>query len=207
MCNMHVGTFSLSITNLREPPEYLRIREVKEWYVELLMKILEGNEEGCEDYEELTAPLLVICSVDKQEFKMKSLNTYTYQVVGGVQRFTAITRLMESGRKKISDRRCTIYGAGLSEEAILKVAQHHNFCNQVQRRTTFVEVAATCRRLCFKHFGNGHEDDGLFNPTVPRYNTMQYRKWKKDCINACQTPNVVCINCYKYICSVCVVYV
>ena len=163
---MHVGTFSLNITNLREPPEYLKVREVKEWYVELLMKMLEGSEEGYEDYEELTAPLLVICSVEKQEFKIKSLNTYTYQVVGGVQRF--------------------------------KVAQHHNFFNQVQWRTTFVEVAATCRRLCFKHFGNVHADDGLFNPIVTRYNTTQYRKWKKECINACQTPNVVCIYCYKY---------
>ena len=55
------------------------------------MKILEGSEEGYEDYKELTAHLLVIYSVDKQEFKIKSLNTYTYQVVGGVQRFTAIT--------------------------------------------------------------------------------------------------------------------
>ena len=125
MCNIHVGTFSLNITNLREPPEYLKAREVKEWYVELLMKMLEGSMEGYEVYEELTAPRLVICSVDKQEFKMKSLNTYTYQVVGGVQRFTAITRLMESGKKKISECRCTVYGAGLSEEAILKVAQHH----------------------------------------------------------------------------------
>ena len=199
MCNMNIGTFSLNITNLREPPEYLKIREVKEWYVELLMKILEGSEGGYEDYEELTAPLLVICSVGKQDFKMKSLHTYTYQVVGGVQRFTAITRLIESGRKKICERRCTIYGAGLSEEAILKVAQHHNFFNQVQRHTTFVEVAATCRRLCFKHFGNGQDDDGVFNPVVPRYNTTQYRKWKKECMDACQTPNVVCSNYMHFI--------
>ena len=123
-----------------------------------------GGEEGYEDYEELTAPLLVICLVDKQEFKTKSINTYTYQVVGGVQRFSATTRVMESSKKKISEHRCTIYGTKLFEEAILKVAQkvaqHHNFFNQVQKNTTFVEVAATCHRLCFKHFGNGHDDDG-----------------------------------------------
>ena len=156
------------------------------------MKMLEGDEEGYADYEELTAPLLVLCSVTKQEFKIKSLHTYTYQVVGGVQRFTAISRLNESGKKKICERRCTIYGAGLTKEAILKVSQHHNVFNQVQRCTTFVEVAAACRRLCFKHFGDGHNDDGSYNPVVPRYNTTQYRIWKNECIQMCQTPNVVC---------------
>ena len=156
------------------------------------MKMLEGDsEEGYNDFEELTAPLLVICSVSKHNFKMKSLHTYSYEVVGGIQRFKAILQLNESGGKKISERRCSIYGAGLSEGVILKVAQHHNYFNQMQRHTTFVEVAAACRRLCFKHFGDGHADDGTYNPEVPRYNTMQYRNWKKECIQICKTPNVV----------------
>ena len=193
-----VGTYSLNIDSLREPPEYLKIREVKEWYVELLMKMLEGDtQEGYDDYEELTAPLLVVCSVSKQDFKMRSLHIYTYQVVGGIQRFTAISRLNESGRKEIRERRCSIYGAGLTEEAIIKVSQHHNFFNQMQRHTTFVEVAAACRRLCFKHFGDGHEDDGTYNPDVPRYNTLQYRNWKKECIHICKTPDVVRVTSHS----------
>ena len=80
------------------------------------MKMLEGDsEEGYDDFEEITAPLLVICSVSKHDFKMKSLNTYSYQVVGGIQRFKAISQLNESGRKKICERHCSIYGAGLTE--------------------------------------------------------------------------------------------
>ena len=77
-------------------------------------------------------------------------------------------------RKSVSTAGCTIYGTGLSEEAIWKVAQHHNSFNQVHQNTTFVEVAAKCNKgVCFKHFGNG-DDDGSFNAVVPRYNTTQY---------------------------------
>ena len=68
------------------------------------------------------------------------------------------------------------------------------FFNQVQWYTTFVEVAATCRRLCFKHFHNGQDNDGIFNPVVPKHNPTQHHKWKKECINTCQTPNVVYSN-------------
>ena len=64
----------------------------------LLMKMLEGNTEvGYDDYEELTAPLQVLWSVSKQDFKMRSLHTYTYEVVREIQRLTAISRLNESG--------------------------------------------------------------------------------------------------------------
>ena len=108
-------------------------------------------------------------------------------------RFTAIIRLIESGKKKICKYCCTIYGTGLSEEAIWKVAQHHKSFNQVHQNTTFVEVAAKCQGVYFKHLGNG-DDDGSFNPVVPQYNTTQYQIWKRECISVCQIPNVVGIN-------------
>ena len=62
---------------LREPPQYLRVREIKQWYVELLTKML--MDEG-EDHEDITAPLLVIASVPKEEFQQQKLNMYTYEV-------------------------------------------------------------------------------------------------------------------------------
>ena len=96
---MNLGTYSLNITSLRDPPDLLRVREVKEWHVELLMKLMEGKEGYC-DHEELTAPLLVLCSVSKQEFRLKSLNNYTYQVVGGnpkVQCNYSIAGIMQKG--------------------------------------------------------------------------------------------------------------
>ena len=54
-CILYVCTYSLNISSLREPPDCLQIREVKDCYVELLMKMLEGNEDGYDDYGELTA--------------------------------------------------------------------------------------------------------------------------------------------------------
>jgi hypothetical protein len=62
---------------IREAPPYLHVRDVKEWYVEFLMKML--LDEG-EDHEDITAPLLVIASVPKDEFRPRNLNSYTYQV-------------------------------------------------------------------------------------------------------------------------------
>ena len=68
--------------NLRDPPDHLHVREFKKWYINLLMKMLK---EEAEDHEELTAPLLVVCSATKDGFKQRASHTYTYQVVGGVQ--------------------------------------------------------------------------------------------------------------------------
>ncbi len=169
------------------------MREVKEWYVNLLMKMLQ---EDSQDHEELTAPLLVICSVTKEAFKQKASHTYTYQVVGGVQRFTAISKINEAGGlRKITTRRCAVYGQGLSPEAILAIAQHHNHYNQIQRSTTFPEIAAACRRLAFVHFAEeGERDDGEYDPPVPRYNTQKYREWKKESMRLCLTPQVVGVN-------------
>ena len=179
--------------NLQDPPDHLRVREVKEWYVKLLMKMLK---EETEDHEELTAPLLVVCSVTKETFKQKMSHTYAYQVVGGVQRFTAICRINEADScRKIVTRRCAVYGQGLSTEAILTIAQQHNQYNQIQRSTTFPEIAAACRRLAFLHFAEeGNHDDGEYDPPVPRYNTQKYREWKKDCMQLCITPQVVGVS-------------
>ena len=71
----HIGTYQLPVELLQEPPHCLQIREVKSWYVDYLVEMLT---EG--DYEELTAPLLVVASVAKQEFTLSSKDKYTYQV-------------------------------------------------------------------------------------------------------------------------------
>lgn len=55
---------------LREPPDYLRVREVKEWFVDYLVDMLRDAES---DHEDLTAPLLVIVSCSKGEFKARHL--------------------------------------------------------------------------------------------------------------------------------------
>jgi len=62
---------------LREAPDSIRIRDVKEWYVEYLTDVL-LKEEG--DHEDLTSPLLVIASVAPADFKQSKLSTYTYEV-------------------------------------------------------------------------------------------------------------------------------
>ena len=59
----------VSMDNLRDPPDHLHVREVKKWYVKLLMKTLK---EKAEDLEELPAPLLVVCSATKDVFKAES---------------------------------------------------------------------------------------------------------------------------------------
>ncbi len=69
--------FTLPIDALRDPPPYLRVREVKEWYVDYLAEML-LDEKG--DHEDLTAPLLVIASATKSDFRPKSANSYTYEV-------------------------------------------------------------------------------------------------------------------------------
>ena len=90
-----------------------------------------------EDHEELTAPLLATCSVSKEVFKLKASHISTYQIVG-VQHFTAILRLNELvGSRKITTRRCAVYGKRLSPEGLLALAQQYNQYKQIQRSTTF----------------------------------------------------------------------
>ena len=101
--------------NLRDPPDHLHVREVKKWYVKLLMKMLK---EKAEDHEELPAPLLVVCSATKDAFKQRAGHTHTHQVVEGVQRFTAICRINKvEGCWKITARQCAVYGQGSSQSS------------------------------------------------------------------------------------------
>lgn len=71
------GTFAVPVDALLDPLDYLRIRDVKQWYVNHLVDML-GRE--VDDHEDLTAPMLVVASVDKNQFKQKEVNKYTYQV-------------------------------------------------------------------------------------------------------------------------------
>ena len=70
------GVYAISVSALQEPPEYLRVRDIKEWYVDYLVKML--LEEG--DCEDLTSPLLVLASVTREEFREKNIDQYTFKV-------------------------------------------------------------------------------------------------------------------------------
>ena len=152
--------------------------------------------EEADDHEKLTAPLLVIASVSKKEFKDELVDKYTYQVIGGVQRFTAIAKINESGEgREIISRKCVVYGCDLSRRASLILAKQHNEYNQIQRSTTFAEIASSCRRLLFSHFApEGQKDDGSFMPVIPRYNSQKYRDWKVECTAFLVSSQVVCAH-------------
>ena len=144
---------------------------MKNWYVDCLVDMLKEEET---DHEEITAPFLVLASVSKGDFKEKCIDKYTYSVIGGAQRFSAILRVNESGVRNIVNRRCVVYSSDLGKKATLVLARQHNEFNQIQRCTTFPELAASCRRLMFAHFAlEGKEDDGMYMPTIPRYNSSK----------------------------------
>ena len=94
-----------------------------------------------------------------------------------------------------------MYGNGLTQEAALTLAQVHNETNQLQRATSFSEVAATCRRLLFSHFGpdlNDADEDSPM-PDIPRYNTQDYRHFKSTCLSILvntQTVSSMCKNVF-----------
>ena len=55
---LHIATISLSTSRyyhfnepLRDPPGLLKVREVKKWYVELLMKLMERKGGYCDNQE------------------------------------------------------------------------------------------------------------------------------------------------------------
>ncbi len=74
---LFAGVFTLPVAALRDPRPCLIIREVKDWYVDYLVRMLTA-EEG--DHEDLTAPLLVIALVKQSDFQQKNVNSYTYEV-------------------------------------------------------------------------------------------------------------------------------
>ncbi len=182
------GTHDIPVDQLRDPPACLRVRDVKQWYVNYLADELRKENH---DLEELTAPLLVLASTTKEEFRTRDMSSYTFEVVGGVHRFLAILKINEDDKKKFSSRKCAIYGTGLSRNAILRLANQHNEVNKVQRMTSFAEVASSCRRLLFIHFGEGTEDDGKQMPQIPRYNSQKYRDWKTECMTYLSSPTTV----------------
>lgn len=71
----YLGTFSIPISALKEPPNGLKVREVKTWYVEYLADALTED-----DREDITSPLVVISSVKKSEFKPDHVGSYSYEV-------------------------------------------------------------------------------------------------------------------------------
>lgn len=95
--------------------------------------------------------------------------------------------------RKISARKCAVYGKGLSRSAALVLAKQHNEINNIQRSTTFPEVAACCRRLLFTHFGDGADDDGVTHPTIPHYNSQSYRAFKQECLTFLMSSQTVCV--------------
>ena len=72
-----LGTYQIPIEQLHEPPPCLQVREVKQWYVDYLVKMLQND---LDDHEDLTAPLLVVTSVKKKQFSTANIDKYTYQV-------------------------------------------------------------------------------------------------------------------------------
>lgn len=85
-----------------------------------------------------------------------------------------------------------MYGCGLSQQAALMLARQHNEYNQVQRSTSFGEIAASCRRLLFTHFAPEAVDDVHADmPEIPRYNSQQYREFKADCMALLVSTQIV----------------
>ena len=174
----------------------MKVREVKEWYVDYLAnEILQDNR----DLEDLTAPLLVVASSTKEDFRTREMSSYSFQVIGGLHRYLAILKINDSEEKKrVQSRKCAIYGAGMTRGTILRLANQHNEVQKVQRATAFSEVTATCRRLMYIHFGEGMEDDGSQCPQIPRYNSQKYRDWKTECMTYLSSPTTVSGNMDVY---------
>ena len=99
---------------------------------------------------------------------------------------------MMAGRN-IMSRKCAVYSKGLTRLAALVLAKQHNDVNNIQRTTTFPEVAACCRRLLFSHFGGGAEDDGVTHPAVPHYNSQSYKDFKKECLTVVMSSHTVSV--------------
>ena len=96
--------------------------------------------------------------------------------------------------RKITSRKCAIYGSGMSRPAILTLARQHNDVNQIQRVTSFAELAASCRRLFFDYFADGNPDDGEYYPEKPRYNTRAYRAFKQECLTFLVNSHTVSLS-------------
>lgn len=78
----------------------------------------------------------------------------------------------------------------MTRKSLLVLARYHNDINEIQRVTTFSEIAASCRRLLFLHFGD-EEDDGNYKPNIPRYNSKKYKEFKGECLAYLHSPRLV----------------
>lgn len=61
----HVGLYTLQVSNPRDPSPQNQIQDVKEWYVQYLTLLIDKDT----DHEGLTAPFLVIASVESSAFQ------------------------------------------------------------------------------------------------------------------------------------------
>ena len=84
------GTYNVSLDQLNSPSPLLRVREVKEWFVEYLAEELKKENN---DHEEMTAPLVIIAKVTKEEFRTRDLSSYTFEVIEGVHRYLALLKI------------------------------------------------------------------------------------------------------------------
>lgn len=164
------------------------IRPVDTAYVSRLKNVISKNP----DHEQMTEPLMAIAPVEKADFQLGNIKSYKLHVVGGVHRLTAQKALLEETKdQKLMTRRCSVYAAGMSLMAILRLANQHNQINSLTKQTTFMEHVQKCRELLFLEFGGGKQDDGEFMPALPRYNHHDYIQWKQLCLAHIVGPSVV----------------
>ena len=93
--------------------------------------------------------------------------------------------------RSILTRKCVVYGNALSLSSMLFLARQHNDYNQIQRVTSFPEVAACCRRLLFAHFGENLVEEESVCLDIPRYNSQPYREYKEECVSFIASSQIV----------------
>lgn len=154
-------------------------------YVSRLKNVISKNP----DHEQITEPLMAIAPVEKADFQLGNIKSYKLQVVGGVHRLMAQKALLEeTNDQKLTTRRCSVYAAGMSLMAILRLANQHNQINSLTKQTTFMEHV---RELLFLEFGGRKQDDREYMPALPHYNHHNYIKWKQLCLAHIVGPSVV----------------
>ena len=113
---------------------------MSDWYVDYLADMIR---EELDNHEELTAPLLVIASVPKSEFQEKKSDKYTYSVIGGIQRFSAIQKVNKEGGDKnnyyITQMLCI--WIRFKQKGL---AHQHNEFNQIQQSNKWAMQTYVC---------------------------------------------------------------
>ena len=188
LCELHTGQFDIPVVNLQQPPQKWMIRPVDMAYVSRLKNVISNNP----DHEKMTEPPMAIAPVEKVDFHLGNIKSYKLQVVGGVHRLMAWKALLEETKdQRLTTRRCSVYAAGMSLMAILRLANQHNQINSLTKQTTFMEHVQKSRELLFLEFGGGKQDDGEYMPALPHYNHHDYIKLKQLCLAHIVGPSVV----------------